>query len=317
MMTKNTIQNRGFSLIELIIVLAIIGILSVVLFPKLNTYIVKAKTSSDKVNLATLNNSTELYSISNDNNSFDVFDGITTDALRMQLLINEGFLGNLIQPKRINYNFYWHITTQSWIYTNHRIADSTTGDYVFNTLQTSSFVNTGSWSVNSDGFNSSWGYSFIPNCRSNYTISLRAILSEPTSASDPFGGYGILFETYVNSDNKDTGYILQYDRGIGEILIRQRVNGEEVKLIKRLSHTTCPTVIPATKADHWWLLEHTLTLQVAPASSPSQRNISVLIDGTKILDNLLLTTVIEDPVYNYTGLRSWHVKSTFKEMTID
>lgn len=45
-------SNKGFSLIELIIVIAIMAVLVAIIAPNLTKYLGKSKTSTDKANLA-------------------------------------------------------------------------------------------------------------------------------------------------------------------------------------------------------------------------------------------------------------------------
>ena len=57
-MLKN---NKGFTLIELMIVVAIIGILAAIAIPNFRNYQLKAKTSEAKVNLSAIATSQESY----------------------------------------------------------------------------------------------------------------------------------------------------------------------------------------------------------------------------------------------------------------
>jgi type IV pilus assembly protein PilA len=47
-MKNKRLNDKGFSLVELIVVIAIMAILAVTLAPKLTQYINKARTASDK-----------------------------------------------------------------------------------------------------------------------------------------------------------------------------------------------------------------------------------------------------------------------------
>lgn len=57
---KKRMNNKGFSLVELIVVMAIMAILAVTLAPRLTQYIEKARIASDKEILHTLLNTTVL-----------------------------------------------------------------------------------------------------------------------------------------------------------------------------------------------------------------------------------------------------------------
>ena len=59
-------DNKGFTLIELMIVVAIIGILAAIAIPNFKNYQLKAKGSESKVNLGAIRTSEESYLAEND-----------------------------------------------------------------------------------------------------------------------------------------------------------------------------------------------------------------------------------------------------------
>lgn len=60
-MKKESMNNKGFSLVELIIVIAIMAILIVVLAPQYLKYVERSRNSTDLQNVTELKNAVEIY----------------------------------------------------------------------------------------------------------------------------------------------------------------------------------------------------------------------------------------------------------------
>lgn len=187
--------------------------------------------------------------------------------------------------------------------------------YDFKNHALGEFLNTGNWSSTSSGFQSNFGLLFIENPYPSYEITLVAQLgvNEPSDATS--GGFGLLFETSVNEALEDTGYILQFDRGLNGIVIRERINGSETSPILTMRHEDHPS-IPQSRRDAFWTEEKTVILRVTPLDvAKGYRLLNVFIDGELIIENFLFESNL-DPNDAYTGLRAWHRRTNFRSLRI-
>src|SRR5882757_5351238 len=82
--------ERAFTLIEVLVVIAIIAILAAILIPSLNSALVRAKATKDMSNLRQIGAATQMYM--NDNNG--VFPGSTTATWMSQLELNQRYLSS-------------------------------------------------------------------------------------------------------------------------------------------------------------------------------------------------------------------------------
>src|SRR5205823_10679360 len=80
--------HRAFTLIEVLVVMAIIAILAAILVPALNSALERAKATKDMSNLRQIGAATQLYM--NDNS--DVFPGSASVTWMSQLELNQKYL---------------------------------------------------------------------------------------------------------------------------------------------------------------------------------------------------------------------------------
>lgn len=110
--SKNSI---GFTLIELIIIISIIVILAAVAVPIYINVVRKSKAEADIASVVILNQSSVAYAMTNEIQIPDIFQGIEDDPARIQKLVNEGFLLNLVVPQQDDAEFDWVVADQVWV----------------------------------------------------------------------------------------------------------------------------------------------------------------------------------------------------------
>ena len=209
----------------------------------------------------------------------DIFDGFTTDDERMNELVSEKYINEAIIPAKSGTQFNWSIPDQKWLYSLYQVAEDSSNsiqNLFFKLLDIGDFTTTGNWTKTDNGFYSSYGLLFIDNKKDEYTITTKAKLDEGN-----VGGYGILFETSVAQDTKDTGFVLQFDSGYGGIIIRRRENGVEKNPVLVVKNSDNP-IIPSSKSDDWWTQEHEVKIQVnSDSGTEGQKSLSFWIGDEK------------------------------------
>ncbi|OXT07665.1 prepilin-type cleavage/methylation domain-containing protein [Thermoanaerobacterium thermosaccharolyticum] len=93
-------DEKGFTLIELIVVIAILGILAAIAVPRVTTSLSNAKASANKASLKIIQDAIERYYVENNN----------TYPTDLQTLVNGGYLDSL--PKTAEgHDFQYSNTT--------------------------------------------------------------------------------------------------------------------------------------------------------------------------------------------------------------
>jgi len=111
-MTKG---KRGFTLIELIVVIAIISVLAAISVPSLVILMEKGREGADIASVKILNDATAEYRAMLSAYTDDVFSGIDTNEARMQTILDAGLMGGIPQPQQPGASFDWNVSIQSWV----------------------------------------------------------------------------------------------------------------------------------------------------------------------------------------------------------
>lgn len=104
----------GFTLIELIMVILILGVLAAVAVPMYIGYVDKARAANDNTSLSVLNDATRVYYAEEPSpNPFKV-SGTSSDSL-MQTLVDAGLLSEIISPEQNRSSFQWNFSSELWL----------------------------------------------------------------------------------------------------------------------------------------------------------------------------------------------------------
>jgi len=107
-------NKKGFTLIELIVVIAIVGVLAAVAVPSYIAYIDKSRAAADSYTLGELNEATRVYYAEAPSpNPFELSS--STNATLMQALVGKGFFTEAPVPKQADVAFTWDFNSKVWL----------------------------------------------------------------------------------------------------------------------------------------------------------------------------------------------------------
>jgi len=106
-------NQKGFTLLELIVVIAVIGILSAIAAPKLFGIVDRAKITADQATVRILNDITPLYRVTK--SSLDPFkDEEKSNEELIEVLVNSGYLTSYVEPQSKDATFTWLFDAEQW-----------------------------------------------------------------------------------------------------------------------------------------------------------------------------------------------------------
>lgn len=104
----------GFTLIELIVVILIIGVLAAIAVPMYIGYVDKARASNDNSSLASLNGATSVYYAGDPSPNLFKTPGTSNDTL-MQTLVDARLLPEILEPVQESNSFVWDFGGELWL----------------------------------------------------------------------------------------------------------------------------------------------------------------------------------------------------------
>lgn len=106
---------EGFTIIEVMTIILVLGILATLAAPAIPGVIDKAKEKTDLANERTLNSATGIYALDQGVAIADVFPDASTVQEKLQLLFDNGYLKTIPAPTQEDALFTWSEATAEWL----------------------------------------------------------------------------------------------------------------------------------------------------------------------------------------------------------
>lgn len=311
-------NSKGVTIVELLIVLVIIGVIATFTVINVTEAQNRARIKADTNNIVVLNQMTQDYAMINGVTSSDIFDGIDSNAERINTLVSEGYISHEPIPAQLDSEYSWNVDEQYWYLIGGELSSTPsngTSSFDFSVDFKSALADSGVIFRNESRWNDEDGYLendpgerrlFVPIGSTTYVIEVSAALS--TGAN---GGYGVFFDTVLEDgdENKDSGFILQFDRGYagGALIVRPRSFGREQGAVWQL-RASSSVLLPTNSEDPtWWSSTHSIKISVS-SSGGNERSATFYVDGVE-MGTYSYTKDIEDEIL-YTGFRTWSNPTT-------
>lgn len=201
-------KTHGFTILELIIVIAAIAILAAIAVPSLIVVIDKSKIAADTANVKVLNNATAVYRAQNDITG-DVFAGIGSDAGCIQVLIDAKLLSETPVPKEEDAAFKWDAGSQLWrLYVGGEAAPLTALGSTFTEISSAMIQLEADRKTQTGSYGRSWGdyaYTDLGLVPSDWQMPVGHILYKPGGSRvmvAPETGYTFIVQSLSGTEKK-------------------------------------------------------------------------------------------------------------------
>jgi prepilin-type N-terminal cleavage/methylation domain-containing protein len=113
-MKKTARFHGGFSLVEMIITIAIVAACAAIVVPAYIGYIAKSRATADLATLDNLNQATFVYQAEEPSPNPFLVEGTSEETL-MQTLVDSGLMESEVEPQQHGYSFAWSIDDGVWL----------------------------------------------------------------------------------------------------------------------------------------------------------------------------------------------------------